>query len=87
MATNDTTPVVTLYVTDGCHPCGEAEGLLRRLGQEMGFRLEAVNIQGDESLYERFRYAVPVLAVEGEPLLSAPLDEGRVRETLGERVG
>jgi glutaredoxin len=86
MTTSDTTPLLTLYVTDECPLCEEAEQLMRRLGQEMGFRLETTNIQGDESLYERFRYTVPVLAVDGEPVLSAPLDEGRVREALRERV-
>ena len=87
MTANDATPVVTLYVTNECPLCEEAQGLLRRLGREMGFRLETVNIQGDRSLYERFRYSVPVLALEGEPVLSAPLDEGRVREALGQRLG
>ncbi len=87
MAASDAPPVVTLYVTDDCHLCEEAEGLMRRLGPEMGFRLEKMNIQEDESLYERFRHTVPVLAVEGEPLLSAPLEEGRVRELLEERLG
>jgi glutaredoxin len=87
MTASDTTPVVTLYVTDECPLCEEAERLLRRLGQELGFCLETANIQEQKSLYERFRYTVPVLAVGGEPLLSAPLDEDRVREALRERLG
>jgi hypothetical protein len=73
-------------VTSQCHLCEEAGQLLRRVGQETGFCLETVSIQGDESLYERFRYSEPVLAVESQPVLSAPLDERRVREALAERL-
>ena len=75
-------PVVTLYVTGDCHLCEEAERLLRRLARKVGFRLERVDISSDAALYERYCLAVPVLVVDGEAVLSAPLDEGRVREAL-----
>jgi glutaredoxin len=78
-------PVVTLYVTGDCHLCDEAERLLHRLMREMRFRLEVVDISSDAALYERYSLAVPVLAVDGEAVLSAPLDEGQVREVLGQR--
>jgi len=72
-------------VTGDCHLCEEAERLLRRLGREMRFRLELVDISNDAALYERYCLAVPVLAVDGEAVLSAPLDERRVREALSQR--
>ena len=78
-------PTVTLYVTGDCHLCEEAERLLRRLARDMGFGLELMDISSDAALYERYCLAVPVLAVDGEAVLSAPLDEGRVREALARR--
>ena len=78
---------VTLYVTGDCHLCEEAERLLRRLAPEMGFRLELVDIAGDTALHERCCLAVRVLAVNGEAMLSAPLDEARVKEALARRLG
>jgi len=75
-------PVVALYVTGDCHLCAEAERILRRLAREMGFRLELVDISSDGALYERYCLAVPVLVLDGEPVLSAPLDERRVRKAL-----
>ena len=78
-------PVVTLYVTADCHLCEEAERLLRRLARRMRFRLELVDISSDAGLHQRYRLAVPVLAVDGEAVLSAPLDERRVREALAQR--
>ena len=78
-------PVVTLYVTGDCHLCEEAEQFLHRLAREMRFRLELVDIASDAALYARYCLAVPVLAVDGEAVLSAPLDEARVREALAQR--
>ena len=75
-------PVVTLYVTEDCHLCEEAERLLRRLARKMRFRLELVDISSDAVLHERYWLAVPVLALDGEAVLSAPLDERGVREAL-----
>jgi predicted thioredoxin/glutaredoxin len=72
-------------VTGDCHLCEEAERLLRRLAREMRFRLELVDISSDAALYERYCLAVPVLALDGEAVLSAPLDEARVREELARR--
>jgi glutaredoxin len=77
-------PVVTLYVTGDCHLCEEAERLLRRLAREMRFRLELVDISSDAALYDRYCLAVPVLAVDGKAVLSAPLEERRVREALAQ---
>jgi glutaredoxin len=76
-------PTVTLYVTGDCHLCEDAERLLRHLAREMGFRLELLDISSDAALYERYCFAVPVLAVDGKAVLSASLDEGPVREALG----
>jgi predicted thioredoxin/glutaredoxin len=79
-------PAVALYVTGDCHLCEEAERLLRRLGREMGFPLEVVDISSDAVLQGRYCLAVPALAVDGEAVLSAPLDEARVREALAGRL-
>ena len=75
-------PSVTLYVTSDCHLCEDAELLLRRLAREMRFRLEVVDISSNAALYERYCLVVPVLAADGEAVLSAPLDERGVREAL-----
>ena len=78
-------PPVTLYVTGDCHLCEEAERLLRRLVPEMGFQLEVVDISSDAGLHKRYCFAVTVLVVDGEVVLSAPLDEARVRKEMAHR--
>jgi glutaredoxin len=73
---------VTLYTRRNCPLCDEAARLLRRLAPEFGLEVEEMDIEGDATLLERYRDSIPVIALEGEPLLSAPLRETHVRAVL-----
>ena len=73
---------VTLYTKGECGLCGEAEEILRRLGRKIHFDLELVDIEHDPELRGRYWDRVPVVAVEGQEVAAAPLDEGRLRAVL-----
>ena len=73
---------VTLYTRRNCPLCDEAARLLRRLAPEFGLEVEEMDIEGDATLLERYRDSIPVIALDGEPLLSAPLAETDVRAVL-----
>jgi glutaredoxin len=73
---------VTLYTAADCGLCLEAEEELRRLQQRIRFRLEIVDIASDESVLDRYRERVPVVAVDGREVAAAPLDLRRLRRAL-----
>jgi glutaredoxin len=73
---------LTLYTKRDCHLCDEALALLSRLELELGFVVDEVDIGTDGELFRRYRNDVPVLALDGEVLLSAPLAEREVRCAL-----
>ena len=73
---------VTLYTRRNCPLCDEAARLLRRLAPEFGLEVEEVDIEGDPALLVRYRDSIPVVALDGEALLSAPLLEARLRAVL-----
>jgi glutaredoxin len=77
---------ITLYTRKDCLLCDEAAHLLRRLALEFGLEVEEVDIETDSSLLERYKESIPAIALGGEPLLSAPLDESRVRTALLSRL-
>lgn len=70
------THTITLYAKAGCHLCDEAREYLeeslagRRAG---GIELVEIDIRRDEALLERYRYRIPVIAVDGVERL-----EGRI---------
>ena len=60
-----TIPVVRLYVKPGCHLCEQAEELLEELSGECPLAIEQIDIMTDVDLFERYRYEIPVVAVQG----------------------
>lgn len=75
-------PAVTVYTRAGCHLCEEALTQLRPLADELGFRIEEVDIESDDVLHRRYLERIPVIALEGRELSDFFLDEGALRAAL-----
>jgi len=60
--------------------------MLRRLSRELSFSWREVNIEEDNALLARYHLLIPVIAVDGYPLLHAPLEEERLRVALAEQL-
>ena len=76
--------VVTLYAKAGCHLCDEAraylEDALADLSQELDLR--ETDIRTDPAIFERYRYRIPVIAVDGVERLEGRISDDAVRELL-----
>jgi glutaredoxin len=57
---------VVMYTRRGCHLCEDAWALLQRERGRCGFALEAVDVDTDPALAERYGSEVPVVAVNGK---------------------
>jgi glutaredoxin len=64
---------ITLYSKAGCHLCDEARVLLEDLAADHELVLDEVDIRRDPALFERYRYRIPVIVVDGVERL-----EGRI---------
>ncbi len=53
---------LTLYSTEGCHLCDEAESLLQaERGVRPALAWVVVDIAGDDDLFERYGWLIPVI--------------------------
>ena len=75
------TATVVLYSRRGCHLCDDAWEMLQRYRGSYGFRLEAVDVDGDPELAARHGDWVPVVMVNGKVRF-----RGRVNEVLLKRL-
>jgi hypothetical protein len=66
-------PGVTLYGKPDCHLCDVAEDRLKSLSRRVGLTYRKVDIQSAPDLFERFRYRIPVIEVEGGATLDWPV--------------
>ncbi|MEX0683615.1 MAG: glutaredoxin family protein [Dehalococcoidia bacterium] len=73
---------VTLYTKEDCGLCHKAEQIVRRLQRKNRFELELVDIEADSAAHARYWDRIPVIAVDGKEVASAPLDERRLSAIL-----
>jgi glutaredoxin len=72
---------VCVYVRQGCHLCDDAERLLAERQPRYGFTVEAVDVDADPALAERYGLCVPVVTVNGRERF-----RGRVAPALLDRL-
>lgn len=72
-------PTITLYSKAGCHLCDEARDHLENAAAEHEFELREIDIRGDPDLFERYRYRIPVITVNGVERLEGRIEEDDVR--------
>jgi glutaredoxin len=77
--------VLTVYSRPGCHLCVEAVATLQRLGTELDFAVEELDITTDETLHRAYFERIPVVALDGEELCEFVVSEALVRERLESR--
>ncbi len=58
-------PHVIIYSRPGCHLCDEAKVAIMNAGCSDQFTLEEVNIESDEELLRKYKYDIPVIAIDG----------------------
>lgn len=73
---------VTLYTKPGCLLCVKAERVLRALQSELSFELVLTDITQDPQLYERYRYDIPVVLLDGVELCRHRVDVEKLRRAL-----
>lgn len=70
---------ITLYGKAGCHLCDEAREHLEDAAADYEFELREVDIRGDPELFERYRYRIPVITVNGDERLEGRIEADDVR--------
>ncbi|MFP5380452.1 MAG: glutaredoxin family protein [Vicinamibacteria bacterium] len=73
---------VVLYTKPGCHLCDEALALLDELAPAYGLAITSVDITTDASLFERYRYEIPVVVCEGREVAKGRIAEARLVDAL-----
>ena len=61
--------------------------MLFSLGNEFDIQFEEVDILSDPDLYERYKYVIPVMIIDGKVKLEARIDAQKLRRALAEGYG
>jgi hypothetical protein len=66
---------VSFYFKEGCRLCDTAEEMLNGLREKCGLEVRKIDITSDETLYELYRFDIPVFAFRDGTTL-----HGRIRK-------
>jgi glutaredoxin len=73
---------VVLVTRDGCHLCEDAEAVLRRLRDELGYDYREVDVDASTVLRDAFGDRVPVILIDGKEHGYWRVEEARFRRAL-----
>ena len=73
---------VVLYGRAGCHLCDEAEETLRRIARTIPMTITLIDIDSDDYLQDRYMLEIPVIAVDGKEIASAPVSPAELEDAL-----
>jgi glutaredoxin len=73
---------VTLYSKAGCHLCDEARAHLEEMAATHAIIIDEIDIRRDTSLFERYRYRIPVIVVDGTERLEGRIEASQIYELV-----
>lgn len=75
---------VILYSKAGCHLCDEARDYLEELAATSEMVIDEVDIRRDSALFERYRYRIPVILVDGVERLEGHIEATDIYALAGD---
>lgn len=78
-------PRVRFYTKPDCELCEHALEVVTRARRRAAFELEQVDITADPELFERYRYRIPVVEIDGEEAFELTVREDRLLARLRRR--
>jgi glutaredoxin len=73
---------VTLYSKAGCHLCDVARSHLEELAATHEIIIDEIDIRRDTYLFERYRYRIPVIVVDGTERLEGRIEASQIYELV-----
>jgi len=73
---------ITLYSKKDCHLCGIAREMLLKIQQEFPFSLAEIDIEKDKTIFDKYKYLIPVIEIDGEKVFNYGIDESELIRIL-----
>jgi len=73
---------VTIYSKKECHLCDVAKEELKALQCDFEFSLKEVDIEQDKLAFEKYKYLIPVIEVDGEIISTYRVNEKKLTDIL-----
>jgi len=75
---------VVVYSRPGCHLCDEAKDAIYNAGCNNDFVLEEINIETSEELLNKYRFDIPVVAINGDEVFRHRVNSEEFRSLISQ---
>jgi glutaredoxin len=76
---------VTIYSKKECHLCDIAKKELESIQREFDFSIKEVDIEKDKLAFEKFRYMIPVVEVDGKVISTGRVNKKKIKDILKQK--
>ncbi|MFZ3059324.1 MAG: glutaredoxin family protein [Candidatus Methanoperedens sp.] len=73
---------ITIYSKKNCHLCDIAKVTLLKIRKEFPFSLIEVDIEKDKEIFEKYKYLIPVIEIDGEKTFTYKVNEAEFKKIL-----
>lgn len=76
---------ITVYSKKDCHLCDIAMEILLNIQKEFPFSLTEIDIEKDEIVFEKYKYLIPVIEIDGEKVFNYSVNETEMKRILRQK--
>ena len=73
---------VTVYSKKDCQLCDIARETLLKIRKEFPFSLTEIDIEKDRTAFEKYKYLIPVIEIDGEMVFNYMVNETEMKKLL-----
>ncbi len=73
---------ITIYSKNNCHLCDIAKEALIKIRKEFPFSLREVDIEKDKKIFEKYKYLIPVIEIDGKITFTYKVNETELKTIL-----
>jgi len=74
-----------IYSKNDCHLCDIAKKELNDLQNEIAFSITETDIEKDHEAFEKYKYLIPVIEIDGKIMFTGRIDRNRLKNALMSR--
>jgi len=77
---------ITIFTRDGCCLCDDVKERVERVAQDIPIQLHLFDITTDPEIYEKYKWLIPVVHIDGEEVFVSKMAELWLRRELNARI-
>jgi hypothetical protein len=77
---------ITVYTKDGCTLCDYVKDRIETVSKDYPIELTLFDITTDDEIFEKYKWVIPVVHIDGEEVFVSKMAELWLRRELDKRV-